>query len=172
MQTIGIIANCISKEKQGINILAYLQWQIDDFAIAYKKLYFTESLDPLEIINAQLREQAEAAIKDKIATMSVEGILTDKAPIIKELTGRLKKIAEGQQIDGSENKDGLVIKISTVQIREAIVSSETLCTDCKAHLETNNAKNRILAILKPKMKLNKKNLMLIYLLKLDRQIPI
>ena len=42
----------------------------------------------LGIVNAQLREQAEAAIKDKIATMSVEDVLTDKAPIIEELTAR------------------------------------------------------------------------------------
>ena len=41
MQTIGIIAYCISKEKQGINVLAYVQWQIDDFAVAYRKLDFS-----------------------------------------------------------------------------------------------------------------------------------
>src|SRR5258707_12742434 len=29
MQTIGIVANGISREKQGINILAYVQWQIN-----------------------------------------------------------------------------------------------------------------------------------------------
>ena len=38
MQTIGIVANCITKEKQGINLLAYVQWQIADFSIAYRKL--------------------------------------------------------------------------------------------------------------------------------------
>ena len=56
MQTIGIIANCISKEKQGINVLAYVQWQIDDFAVAYRKLDFSDARDPLGIVNAQLRE--------------------------------------------------------------------------------------------------------------------
>ncbi|NJL59631.1 MAG: hypothetical protein HC887_08285 [Desulfobacteraceae bacterium] len=83
MQTIGVVANCITQEKQGINILAYLQWQIDDFSVAYRKLDFSDPRDPLGIVNAQLSEQAEAAIKDKISTMSVEEVLTDKAPISK-----------------------------------------------------------------------------------------
>jgi len=134
MQTIGVVANCITKEKQGINILAYLQWQINDFAKAYKKLDFSELRDPLGIVNAQLREQAEAAIKDKIATMSVEEVLTDKAPIISELTERLKDVAEGIHAGKSTDAadEGLGIKITTVQIREAIVSSETLWTDLQS----------------------------------------
>ncbi len=132
MQTIGVVANCITKEKQGINILAYLQWQINDFAKAYKKLDFSELRDPLGIVNAQLREQAEAAIKDKIATMSVEEVLTDKAPIIKELTNRLKAVAEGERSENDSTDEGLGIKITTVQIREAIVSSESLWTDLQS----------------------------------------
>jgi hypothetical protein len=124
MQTIGIVANCISQEKQGINILAYVQWQINNFAVAYKKLDFSDSRDPLGIVNAQLREQAEAAIKDKIATMTVEEVLTDKEPIIEELTTRLKAVAEGR---GEQDDDeGLGIKIVTVQIKEALVSSQRL----------------------------------------------
>jgi len=124
MQTIGIVANSISKEKQGINILAYVQWQINDFSIAYRKLDFSDSRDPLGIVNAQLREQAEAAIKDKIATMSVEEVLTDKQPVIEELTSRLKAVAEGRTDDGDD--EGLGIKIVTVQIKEALVSSQRL----------------------------------------------
>lgn len=126
MQTIGVVANCITKEKQGINILAYLQWQIDDFSVAYRKLDFSDPRDPLGIVNAQLSEQAEAAIKDKISTMSVEEVLTDKAPIIEELTTRLKAVAEGR---GGEKDEGLGIKIITVQIRESLVSSQRLWQD-------------------------------------------
>lgn len=130
MQTIGVVANCISKEKQGLNILAYVQWQIHDFAVAYRKLDFSDSRDPLGIVNAQLREQAEAAIKDKIATMSIEEVLTDKEPIIEELTTRLKAVAEGRaqaEISGATTaNEGLGIKIVTVQIKEAIVSSQRL----------------------------------------------
>ena len=132
MQTIGIVANCISREKQGINILAYVQWQIDDFSIAYRKLDFSDSRDPLGIVNAQLREQAEATIKDKIATMSVEDVLTDKKPIITELTTRLKEVAERQSQDGATGEEGLGIKIVTVQIREALVSSQRLWEDLQA----------------------------------------
>jgi regulator of protease activity HflC (stomatin/prohibitin superfamily) len=126
MQTIGVVANCITKEKQGINVLAYVQWQIDDFAVAYRKLDFSDSRDPLGIVNAQLREQAEAAIKDKIATMSVEEVLTDKAPIIEELTARLKAVTEGRNQETGMTTEGLGIKIVTVQIREALVSSQLL----------------------------------------------
>lgn len=132
MQTIGVVANCISKEKQGINVLAYVQWQIDDFSVAYKKLDFSNTNDPLGIVNAQLREQAEAAIKDKISTMSVEEVLTDKAPVIEELTSRLSEVAEeGRKSDDGEDK-GLGIKIVTVQIREALVSSKRLWEDLQA----------------------------------------
>jgi len=130
MQTIGVVANCISKEKQGLNILAYVQWQIHDFAVAYRKLDFSDSRDPLGIVNAQLREQAEAAIKDKIATMSIEEVLTDKEPIIEELTTRLKAVAEGrtqaETSGATTTNEGLGIKIVTVQIKEAIVSSQRL----------------------------------------------
>jgi hypothetical protein len=126
MQTIGVVANCISQEKQGLNILAYVQWQIHDFAVAYRKLDLSDSRDPLAIVNAQLREQAEAAIKDKIATLSVEEVLTDKAPIIEELTTRLKAVAEGRVQNEPATDEGLGIKIVTVQIKEALVSSQRL----------------------------------------------
>jgi hypothetical protein len=132
MQTIGIVANGISKEKQGINILAYVQWQINDFSVAYRKLDFSDSRDPLGIVNAQLREQAEAAIKDKIATMSVEEVLTDKEPIIEELTTRLKSVAEGRNQSGGSSDEGLGIKIVTVQLKEARVSSQNLWENLQA----------------------------------------
>jgi len=137
MQTIGVVANCITKEKQGINILAYLQWQIDDFSVAYRKLDFSDLRDPLGIVNAQLSEQAEAAIKDKISTMSVEEVLTDKAPIIEELTTRLKTVAEGR---GGEKDEGLGIKIITVQIRESLVSSQRLWQDLQAQFRHQQAR--------------------------------
>ena len=140
MQTIGVVANCISKEKQGINILAYVQWQINDISVAYRKLDFSDSRDPLGIVNAQLREQAEAAIKDKISTMSVEEVLTDKAPIIEELTARLKLVAEGQRTGSADTDAGLGIKIITVQIREALVCSENLWTDLQSHFRYEQKK--------------------------------
>ena len=126
MQTIGVVAYCISQEKQGINVLAYVQWQIQDFAVAYQRLDFSDTRDPLGIVNAQLREQAEAAIKDKIATMSVEEVLTDKQPVIEELTARLKAVAEGRSAGDHAAGEGLGIKIVTVQIKEALVSSQRL----------------------------------------------
>lgn len=140
MQTIGVVANCITKEKQGINILAYVQWQIDDFAVAYRKLDFSDLRDPLGIVNAQLGEQAEAAIKDKISTMSVEEVLTDKAPIIEELTTRLKAVAEGRNQAGAVKGEGLGIKIITVQIREAIVSSQRLWQDLQSPFRHQQAR--------------------------------
>lgn len=130
MQTIGIVAKCVTKEKQGINILAYLQWKIDDFSIAYKKLDLSDQRDPLGIVNAQLGEQADAAIKDKIATMTVEEALTDKAVIIDELTKRLESVTEGNYHD--DKATGLGIQIVTVQIREAVVSSQKLWQDLQA----------------------------------------
>ena len=132
MQTIGVVSNCISQEKQGINVLAYVQWQISDFSIAYRKLDFSDASDPLGIVNAQLREQADAAIKDKIATMSVEEVLTDKAPVIEELTRRLIGVAEGR-VRGAESAElGLGITIVTVQIKEAFVSSLNLWENLQA----------------------------------------
>lgn len=133
MQTIGIVANGISREKQGVNVLAYVQWQIDNFAVAYRKLDFSDPRDPLGIVNAQLREQAEAAIKDKIATMSIEEVLTDKEPIIEELTTRLKAVSEGRVNGNQQGGDGgLGIKIVTVQIKEAVVSSQRLWENLQA----------------------------------------
>jgi flotillin len=121
MQTILINANCICKERQGVLVQGYVQWIIDDFKTAYRKLDFTDTLDPMRLVNIQLREQAEAAIKDVVATMGIDSVLSDKQPIIKELTARLRHVAEGE----GEDK-GLGLRIVTVQIKEAVVSSPTV----------------------------------------------
>ena len=63
---------------------------------AYRKLDFSDADDPMRLVNLQLKEQAEAAIKDKVATMSVHEVLSDKQPIIEELTARLRAVAEGE----------------------------------------------------------------------------
>ncbi|MGC4117380.1 MAG: SPFH domain-containing protein [Myxococcales bacterium] len=120
MQTIVINARCICTERQGILVQAYVQWIIDDIETAYKKLDFSDTEDPMRIVNVQLREQAEAAIKDKVATLRIDEVLADKQPIIEELTTRLRGVAEGNK--GS----GLGLKIVTVQIKEAVVSSTRL----------------------------------------------
>ncbi len=118
MQTIIINANCICRERQGILVQGYVQWIIQDFKTAYRKLDFSDTYDPMRVVNVQLREQAEAAIKDTVSTMSIEDVLSDKQPIIKELTTRLRHVAEG---DGQDT--GLGLRIVTVQIKEAVVAS-------------------------------------------------
>ncbi|MET7392786.1 SPFH domain-containing protein [Dactylosporangium sp. NPDC005572] len=115
MQTILINAYCICSELQGVLVQAYLQWIIEDFATAYRKLDFADADDPMRVVNLQLKEQAEAAIKDKVATLSVGAVLSDKQPIIEELTARLRAVAEG-----------VGLRIVTVQIKEAVVSSARL----------------------------------------------
>src|SRR5690606_26421628 len=114
MQTIIINANCICREKQGILVQGYVQWVIDDFRTAYRKLDFSDPIDPMAVVNIQLREQAEAVIKDTVATMTLESVLGDRQPIIRELTDRLRNIMEGE--GGGE---GLGLRIVTVQIKEA-----------------------------------------------------
>jgi hypothetical protein len=121
MQTILINAYCICKELQGVVVQAYVQWIIEDFATAYRRLDFSDPDDPMRLVNIQLREQAEAAIKDTVATMSINAILSDKQPIVAELTARLRGIAEG-----SNGDHGLGLRIVTVQIKEAVVSSARL----------------------------------------------
>ncbi|HJZ48504.1 MAG TPA: SPFH domain-containing protein [Roseiflexaceae bacterium] len=158
MQTIGVVAYCISKEKQGINVLAYVQWQINDFGVAYRKLDFSDSRDPLGIVNAQLREQAEAAIKDKIATMSVEEVLTDKEPVIEELTSRLKTVAEGRGQSDQAVDEGLGIKIVTVQIKEALVSSQRLWQDLQAPFRYEQEKTARISYLASQDEIRQKEL--------------
>jgi hypothetical protein len=122
MQTILINAKCICAERQGVLVQGYVQWIIQDFTTAYRKLDFGDVEDPMRIVNLQLREQAEAAIKDKVAGMSIDDVLADKQPIIEELTTRLRSVAEGA---GGSDK-GLGLRIVTVQIKEAVVSSARL----------------------------------------------
>jgi flotillin len=115
MQTLAINARCICAERQGVLVQAYVQWIIDDFRAAYQKLDFSDVDDPMRIVNVQIREQAEASIKDIVATLSIEEVLDDRRPIIEELTARLRSVAEGQGL-----------KIIQVQIKEAVVSSTTV----------------------------------------------
>jgi hypothetical protein len=122
MQTILISAFSICRELQGVVVQAYVQWVIDDFATAYRKLDFSDPVDPMRLVNLQLKEQAEAAIKDKVATIGVHEVLSDKQPIIEELTARLRTVAEGEGEGGA----GLGLRIVTVQIKEAVVSSSRL----------------------------------------------
>jgi regulator of protease activity HflC (stomatin/prohibitin superfamily) len=122
MQTILISAFSICRELQGVVVQAYVQWIIEDFATAYRRLDFSDPDDPMRLVNLQLKEQAEAAIKDKVATMSVHEVLSDKQPIIEELTARLRAVAEGE----GDRDAGLGLRIVTVQIKEAVVSSSRL----------------------------------------------
>jgi SPFH domain / Band 7 family len=121
-QTILINAYCICQELQGVLVQGYVQWIIQDFGTAYRKLDFSDSVDPMRLVNLQLKEQAEAAIKDKVSTIGVRDVLSDKQPIIEELTARLRAVAEGE--DNSDQ--GLGLRIVTVQIKEAVVSSSRL----------------------------------------------
>ncbi len=95
MQTILISAYCICSELQGVVVQAYVQWIIQDFATAYRKLDFSDTDDPMRLVNLQLKEQAEAAIKDKVATMSVHEVLSDKQPIVEDLIERLRGSGRG-----------------------------------------------------------------------------
>jgi flotillin len=118
IQTLLINAAGICVERQGILVQAYVQWIVDDVQTAYRKLDFSDSYDPMAMVNVQLREQAEAAMKDKISTMKIDEVLSDKHSVIEELTLRLREVAEGGKESG-----GLGLKIVTVQIKEAVVSS-------------------------------------------------
>jgi flotillin len=135
MQTIVINASCICRERQGLLVQGYVQWVIDDFARAYKRLDFSDPVEPMKVVNVQLREQAEATIKDTVATMSIDDVLADKQPIIEELTRRLRTVAEG-----GEGGDGLGLRIVTVQIKEAVVSSARLWNDLQGPFRAERRK--------------------------------
>lgn len=124
LQTLLIDARCICRERQGVSVQAYVQWIVDDIDLAYRRLDFADRGDPMRLVNLQLREQAKAAIQDKVATMALDEVLSDRAPIIAELTERLRAVAEGRKEDGPDS--GLGLRIVTVQIREAVVQSAKL----------------------------------------------
>lgn len=88
-----------------------IQYAIEDFNLAYRKLDFSDIDDPMRIVNIQLQEQCEASIKDKVATLSIDEVLSDKRPIVDELTSRLRSVSDGQGL-----------KIIQVQIKEAVVA--------------------------------------------------
>ncbi|MBN2007492.1 MAG: hypothetical protein JXA21_29370 [Anaerolineae bacterium] len=155
MQTILINANCICRERQGILVQGYVQWIIEDINTAYRKLDFTDPEDPMGVVNVQLREQAEAAIKDKVATMSIDEVLSDKQPIIEELTLRLRVVAEGSRNEGSS---GLGLKIVTVQIKEAVVSSSRLWENLQAPFRAEREKFARLAELESRQEINAREL--------------
>lgn len=134
MQTIAINARCICKERQGILVQAYVQWIIADIQTAYRRLDFSDTEDPMKIVNVQLREQAEAAIKDKVSTMGIDEVLADKQPIIEDLILRLRSVAEGKE------GEGLGLKIVTVQIKEAVVSSTRLWQNLQTPFRAEQAR--------------------------------
>jgi hypothetical protein len=134
MQTIVINARCICKQRQGILVQGYVQWIVEDVKTAYRKLDFSDLVDPMQVVNIQLREQAEAAIKDKVATLDIDDILADKQPIIEELTHRLRFVAEGKE------GQGLGLKIVTVQIKESVVSSTRLWENLQAPFRAEQAR--------------------------------
>jgi hypothetical protein len=142
MQTILINANCICKEKQGLVVQGYVQWIINDIKIAYTKLDFSDVYDPMRVVNVQLREQAEAAIKDKVATMSIDDVLADKQPIIEELTSRIRQVAEGEGQD-----KGLGLRIVTVQIKEAVVGSSEVWEALQRPFRSERSKEARLVVL-------------------------
>ncbi|RMG06517.1 MAG: hypothetical protein D6728_18535, partial [Cyanobacteria bacterium J055] len=160
VQTILINANCICIERQGDFVQAYVQWIIDDLQTAYWKLDFSDAEDPMGLVNVQLREQAEAAIKDKVATLSIDEVLSDKQPIIEELTHRLQAVAEGSRNEGdrADLSEGLGLKIVTVQIKEAVVSSTQLWENLQAPFRAERAKLARLAQLETDREINDREL--------------
>jgi flotillin len=155
VQTILINANCICRERQGILVQAYVQWMIGDLQTAYWKLDFSDPEDPMGIVNLQLREQAEAAIKDKVATMSIDEVLSDKQPIIEELTHRLQLVAEGKQQDDNTS-EGLGLKIVTVQIKDAVVSSTRLWENLQQPFRIEREKLARLATLESEKEISRR----------------
>lgn len=151
MQTIIINANCICREKQGILVQGYVQWVIDDFETSYRRLDFSDPVDPMRVVNVQLREQAEAVIKDTVATMSLENVLSDRQPIIKELTTRLRTLMEGEG-----DYEGLGLRIVTVQIKEAVVSSPTVWESLQRPFRAERAKEARLAELEHEAKVRER----------------
>lgn len=139
-QTIVLGANCICKERQGILVQGYVQWIIHDFEKAYTKLDFSDRYDPMRIVSTQLQEQAEATIKDTVATMSIDDVLSDKQPIISELTRRLREVTEG-----GDGQEGLGLRIVTVQIKEAVVSSASLWETLQRPFRAERSKDARLA---------------------------
>jgi hypothetical protein len=152
-QTILINAYCICQELQGVLVQGYVQWIIQDFATAYRKLDFSDADDPMRLVNLQLKEQAEAAIKDKVSTMGVRDVLSDKQPIIEELTARLRAVAEGQ--DGDQ---GLGLRIVTVQIKEAVVSSARLWENLQKPYRSEQARIARLAELRTEEAISEREL--------------
>ena len=140
IQTILVNANCVSIERQGVMVQAYVQWMIDDFEKAYQRLDLSNQQDPMKVTNLQLSQQAEATLKDTVATMSIDAILSDKQPIIEELTRRLRMVAEGE--DGNA---GLGLRIVTVQIKEAVVSSSSLWETLQRGFRAERSKEARLA---------------------------
>lgn len=149
VQTLLINAKCICAERQGVLVQAYVQWVVDDLRTAYRKLDFSDPMDPMRIVNVQLREQAEAAIKDKVATMPIDAILSDKQPIIEELTHRLRGVAESS----GEGAGGLGLKIVTIQIKEAVVSSTRLWENLQKPFRADREKLARLAELQSKQEI-------------------
>jgi hypothetical protein len=90
----------------------------------------------------QLREQAEAAIKDTVVSMGIDDVLADKQPIVQVLTSRLRALAEG-----SEEREGLGLRIITVQIKEAVVSSSRLWESLQQSFRAERFKTARLASL-------------------------
>jgi hypothetical protein len=138
MQTIVLSAKCVTAERQGVLVQAYVQWLIDDLRTAYRRLDFSDPADPMGVVDVQLREQAEAVLKDKVATMSIDQVLADKLPIIEELTQRLRLLAEGTST--GPDSSGLGLKIVTVQIKEAVVSSPRLWENLQKPFRAERAK--------------------------------
>jgi flotillin len=160
VQTILINANCICVERQGIYVQAYVQWIIDDIQTAYWKLDFSDPEEPMGLVNVQLREQAEAAIKDKVATLSIDEVLSDKQPIIEELTHRLQTVAEGSRNEGDRrtSSEGLGLKIVTVQIKEAVVSSTQLWQNLQTPFRAEREKLARLAQLESEQEITNREL--------------
>src|SRR5690606_226287 len=77
---------------------------------------------------------------DTVATMSLDTVLSDRQPIIEELTSRLRTIMEG----GAEG-EGLGLRIVTVQIKEAVVSSSSLWETLQRPFRAERAREARLA---------------------------
>lgn len=120
-QSVSFAADQITAENQGVEVAGFAVWKVGDPEKASARFDFTDRDTALDVIDGNIKNVVESAIRHQVANMTMEEVLRKRGTIILRLKEELAYIAE---------QWGLIIE--TVEIKNVQILSKQLFTQMQA----------------------------------------
>lgn len=93
-QSVSFAADQITAENQGVEVAGFAVWKVGDPEKAGASFDFTDRDTALDVIDGNIKNVVESAIRHQVANMTMEDVLRKRGTIILRLKEELAYIAE------------------------------------------------------------------------------